>query len=508
MTTALHGTVSERAVETTSYLDDDWRWRYARGACLRLTAEPQGLFDDYLVEDTFNLRRVIARPKKHPNNPIMVPDQPWEWRGHGGRILYDDHDGLFKMWYSVSRPDGGIRLEGHAEGFTYLQAYAVSRDGIHWEKPALDFVRFEGRRTNLLEPGRAKAAHVDFNPDQSDPRRRFIMTYRAELEKKADGAGRGYVAAYSPDGLHWKDDPQPLVFGAHDGGFSPIYDPQRQHWLVYRRAMTRACIRAYGPWHNLNRRPAVCIGKDIRSLGQAQVIRILDELDIDLADADGWKVWRWGDMFVGSLGVMDHFAEQPKREHLIFSRDGLNWQRLPHRPPFLELGEPGHWDAGEAPITHVMTCGPKVYIYYGGASGPQGDVNRSTALGVATLPRDRWVAQVADERGGFLLTRRFLNEGQELIVNAPTRRKHGGVIIAEVLKPSQGRDHLTAQPYPGFSFADCDPNPYKGGSRLVMRWKGSSISELRGKPVMLRFHLQHMALYTLTLEDSVAGASS
>lgn len=40
--------------DTCSYLDSDWRDRYGRGACLRLSGGPQWLFDDYLVEDTFN----------------------------------------------------------------------------------------------------------------------------------------------------------------------------------------------------------------------------------------------------------------------------------------------------------------------------------------------------------------------------------------------------------------------------------------------------------------------
>jgi hypothetical protein len=501
MTLASIPSVAQASPTTCSYLDDDWRWRYARGACLRLSSEPQALFDDYLVEDTFNLRRVLNAPRKHPQNPILVPDQPWEWAQGHCNVLFDPQDELFKMWYTVHRADGGIRVTEGGRGHTYLIGYATSPDGISWEKPPLDMVRFEGRRTNLLTPGRHKMQgfNTSLSEDEPDPNRRFMMTYKDRLNEEQ---GECILQAYSPDGLHWQTDPEPLFYGCNDGGFQRIYDPQRKHWLLYRRAMTRAVTHGYEPWHNLNRRPAVCIGDGLRNLSQPHIIRILDELDIDLADADGWYVWRWGDMFLGSLGVMDHFAEKPKREHLIFSRDGLTWQRFATRPQFVPVGEPGSWDAGETAVTQIMTCGPKTYIYYRGASGPQGDVARSSGLGLAWLPRDSWAAQVADERGGFLLTRRFLNEAQELAVNAKSTRKHGGVIIGEVLKPSEGRDHLTAQPYPGFSFADCEPNPYKGSSRHVMRWKGGSLGALRGKPVMIRFHLQHCALYTMTLETS------
>lgn len=70
--------------------------------------------------------------------------------------------------------------------------------------------------------------------------------------------------------------------------------------------MARAVTGGCGPWHNLNRRAAVCIGKDLRNLYQPQIIRLLDETDVALADADSFHVFRWGDMFLGALGVMDH----------------------------------------------------------------------------------------------------------------------------------------------------------------------------------------------------------
>ncbi len=493
------------SIETCDYADDDWRWRHACGACLRLGREPQGLFDDYLVADTFNLRRVVNTPTRHPHNPILVPDQPWEWAQGGCDVLFDAEVGLFKMWYAVHRADGGIRLSPGGPACTYLVAYATSRDAIHWEKPDLDFVRFEGRRTNLLKPGRQKMAgfQVTLNPDPSDPHRRFLMTYKDRL---SDERGDCMLQAFSPDGLNWETDPEPLFHGCNDGGFLRIHDPRRKHWLLYRRAMTRAVTGGFGHWHNPNRRPAVCLGAGLRSLGQPQSIRILDETDLDLADADGWHVFRWGDLFLGSLGVMDHFAEQPKREHFIFSRDGLTWRRLPDRPDFLPLGKPGEWDAGEAAIAQVLTCGPRTYLFYRGASGAQGDVNRSSGLGVAWLPRDRWVAQTADHRGGFLLTRKFLVDAQELIVNGKSTRKHGGRILGEVLHAPEGRDHLGAEPYPGFALGDCTPCPYKGSEQHVMRWSGGALGALLGKPVMIRFYLENFAFYTLTLGDATAPA--
>lgn len=45
------------------------------------------------------------------------------------------------MWYATDIQSKGKRL-----------AYAVSEDGVNWEKPELGIVMMEGLRTNLLIP--------------------------------------------------------------------------------------------------------------------------------------------------------------------------------------------------------------------------------------------------------------------------------------------------------------------------------------------------------------------
>jgi hypothetical protein len=503
VSTALHGTVSDSAVDTCSFVDDDWRWRYARGACLKLTDQPQCLFDDYLVEDVFNLRRVVTRPQKHPRNPVLAPELPWEWSQGPCSIIYDRENELFRMRFSASSPTGSDVSAGEKPMHRQLRGYAISRDAIHWHKPTLEEVQQASLRRPMATD-LPKVGPIDLEPDVCDPPRYFLSMIKQKVNK--DGAwdlGAGAFLRYSPDGLHWQQDPRPLLMGVNDTWLQPIYDPHRKHWLLFRRGMTRAVTKGFTPWHNLNRRPTVCVGKDLFSFGQPQTLRLLDETDVDLADGDGWYVFRWGDMLIGSLGVMDHFATQPKNEYLTFSRDGVTWQRLPDRQRFLPLGEEGQWDAGQVTVTHVMNLGAKTYIYYRGTRYAQGNyTNNSSGLGVAWVPRDRWVAQVGDDRGGFLLTRRLLNEADELVINGETTRKHGGILRGEVLKPSEGRDHLTAQPYPGFAFADCDPSPYRGDDRFIMRWNGRSIGELRGKPVMLRLHLQNFKVYTVKFETS------
>ena len=107
------------------------------------TASPRTLFfDDGAIEKVEGLKRVLNQPLKHPY-PIITGDRPWDaFRPQvHGTAMYDAADKLFKMWYlaipslpiSGEPPPvvGGIpRIQN-----TTLVGYAVSKDGLKWEKP-------------------------------------------------------------------------------------------------------------------------------------------------------------------------------------------------------------------------------------------------------------------------------------------------------------------------------------------------------------------------------------
>ena len=40
-------------------------------------------------------------PVKHPRNPVVLADLPWEVSVNAPSVLYDDQAGLFRMWYSL-----------------------------------------------------------------------------------------------------------------------------------------------------------------------------------------------------------------------------------------------------------------------------------------------------------------------------------------------------------------------------------------------------------------------
>lgn len=87
--------------------------------------------DDRLVESLEGTRRQLNQPVKYEHNPVLVSSHPQEGRAPGyGTVHYDAEAKLFKMWYQ-----GWLVTEGTSTG---VLCYATSKDGIQWDKPALN----------------------------------------------------------------------------------------------------------------------------------------------------------------------------------------------------------------------------------------------------------------------------------------------------------------------------------------------------------------------------------
>lgn len=83
---------------------------------------------------------------------------------------------------------------------------AKSKDGYHWEKPALGLVDYHGSKlNNLVDLGQGTfhvaTCIVFYEPDDPDPDRRFKMAFSARKY------GNRFAVAYSADGLTWHESP-------------------------------------------------------------------------------------------------------------------------------------------------------------------------------------------------------------------------------------------------------------------------------------------------------------
>src|SRR5919108_3731000 len=70
---------------------------------VKIHGRRQLFVDDYLIAVLQGLRRQLHQPRKHPANPIMVGETPWEGgRRYGPVLAYclrDEATGRFRLWY-------------------------------------------------------------------------------------------------------------------------------------------------------------------------------------------------------------------------------------------------------------------------------------------------------------------------------------------------------------------------------------------------------------------------
>ena len=58
--------------------------------------------DDFAIEDRWDATRVQNEAVRHPHNPVLVADLPWERTVAGPNVLYDEEKNLFRMWYVLA----------------------------------------------------------------------------------------------------------------------------------------------------------------------------------------------------------------------------------------------------------------------------------------------------------------------------------------------------------------------------------------------------------------------
>ena len=486
------------------------------------------------------LRRVPEMPAKHPGNPLPIAPS-----------LYDPDEKLFKAWYPVFREDpeddpGNEALYARAyavseDGFAWRKPELgiVEHDG--------------SKRNNLIDTSAMKGEFgvALKDPHDPDPRKRYkgtIKRWYHHVDPDRRGGGRLF-AAYSADGIDWRlyPDERSIIRDSNDGNGCFLYDERIGRYVNFRRPTilagparpaapatwgsrrskatpagcagiprrtttctatcgaapyvdTRAAVGATDHAHEgigCNRRIARAESDDFVHWTEPEVIIRPDELDpprlygIDVTVCAGVYLGvlqvfnKWG--LKGYLG--DPSQADTIDVQLTFSRDGFRWERLANRPVFIPRGVIGSWDGGMIAGARMIEYGDEVRCYYSGHSGSHNVAQRTSGTGLATLPKDRFVARAAADELGVLITRPFRLEGDRLRINADASR---GRIKVEVADP-------IGTPLPGLTVGDCRPIE-RDGLRLPVTWNGGkTLQAAAGQVVRLRFYLYDSKLYAFTV---------
>lgn len=459
----------------------------------------QLFLDDYLIDSLGNLQRTVNQPVKHPDNPVLKREHPWEaFRVQVyGTVLYDPEARLFKAWYMnipATAADKitvqGQRRPGHAT----LLSYATSKDGVVWEKPVLNLVDFEGSTANnMIAPDlyNPEGFSVLYEPNDPNPDRRYKAFYwdhgRGPLmmwegqELYGEGPDDGMHVAFSPDGIRWTPFAgNPVMKHGSDTGQCVLYDPVLGRYV------------AFGRFGAGGRKVARTESSDFIHWAEPELVLAPDEKDGPNTQFYGISVDWYEGLYIGVLwmfwiesGTVGRIDFQ-----LCHSRDGKSWGRDPERRVFLPNGPAGAWDSGDMRAACRSVILPdRVLLYYAGSSarhGKGGPLRIGMDIGLATLRRDGWVSLDAGELPGTVTTKAFVHPGGSLRLNANAAK---GSVYAEFLD-ADGRGF--ARPIRSEPIAsDC----------LSQELRFDGQPDLVGKAVRLRVTLRNAKLYSLWFAD-------
>ena len=471
--------------------------------------------DDYIIEELKGVQKVLNQPAKHPMNPLLVRDKPWEVEEPDyTTVMYDEQEKVFKMWYAMHNPKRKLSSE-------QFLAYATSKDGIRWTKPIINKKNNTNTVFHSKMPG-FLAAGVFKDPVARDPQKRYKMLFSGSEHGTEKGVSTN--AAYSPDGIHWTDEPKNPVTPFNDTQSCPFWDAQRDRYVAHVR---------YGPPNS--RMCSFIESEDF--IHWSPKITILwpaptdegrkSKMDIPFNTKHyAMQALQYGGVYFGFLWTYhgETIAPIPEDElwkdktnvQLVYSRNGRTWQRvgkngaIPWREMnddrdwekvteeavFLPYGRhKKDWDWGGVGVCHQppIVIDDEFRIYYKGYAGRHwakyhGDIYpKKRGVGLAILRLDGFVSIDAGDCGS-MTTREFVFIGDTLEVNANAA---GGSIQVEAIDPD-------GNVIEGFGKENCTPLT-TDSVRHVLQWNDNPNCQLiQARPIKLRFHLNKAKLYSFT----------
>ncbi len=419
---------------------------------IELGRKKQLFLDDYLVVSAAHVSQRI-HPVEKFGDPVIYQNEPWE---DPLNILYGSviRDGnQYKAWYK-SGP--GV-------------SYAVSEDGLHWTKPSLDLVTINGVRTNILFRKISELKGSDALPyyhelfgvqrddRERDPSRRYKMgflsidwDYKGPRESRfRQGQRRGLGIAGSPDGIHWKLIDSFASEGICDGATHWMFDAALGKYVLYGRTL-KTPPEIVAAWSKYDWYKNWYSGRAVGRLESPDFVHWTPTapfsspvvMTADLSDRPGTEIYS---LLVfpyeaAYLGLVQTFLALPDAPaidvQLAVSHDGVHFTRVGDRTPagcvpagripFLPNGPVGSWDR----FNQSLACNPPIAVgselrfYYAGRTyrhapyagkdtGP-----KAGSIGLARIPRDRFVSLDASFDGGEIRTRLLKFQGKRLHLNA------------------------------------------------------------------------------------------
>jgi hypothetical protein len=462
--------------------------------------------DQHLIDRLEGVRLQLHRPLRR--EVVFRTDAPWEGNGSAYQSVFQDGD-RFRIYYRGGHHPNSKAYQTNKNSWETL-CLAESKDGIHWTRPELGIVEFQGSTKNNLILDEAMVrdiggspAHTavfkDTNPDCPDQELYKIVIVGSKprglyLMVSADGI-RFQLKSNKPFTTAGAFDSQNLMFWdsvgevyreyhrSFDKGVRGIMTAASQdagsfpkpQWIEYPGAAEQALYtNQVQPYY---RAPHIFMGFPMRynDRGWSKSMTELPGLEgrrfraeqhprygTTVTDAafmtsrDGVTFHRWGEAFIR--------PGPARKDTWVYGDNFVFWGMVQTK---------SHLEGAPDEISLYATEG-----YWEGAH---------TSFRRYTLRLDGFVSAQAPLSGGALVTKPLTFDGSQLEINFSTSA--AGSVRVEIQDAAD-------KPIPDFTLDDCQ---VQFGDQIdrVVSWKsGTDVSQLAGKTVRLKFVLKDADLYS------------
>ena len=444
------------------------------------------VLDDRLIDEVIAAELTVGEITKHPQNPLFGEDKPWEPRFDNvyANVIYDVEDKRYKCWYNPfiidervthtppekRHPDWCNYMDVKPNGREMGLCYACSADGIHWEKPDLGLVAFDGNTHNNILMRRVNGAGVFKDERETDPARRYKMFFCGEPQM---------TVAFSADGLHWNEPlpiPQIEAHGTHPNAF----------WA-----------ETLGKYVGITRQHAGSVRLVTRAESPDFVHWTPDQTILEGASprlqAHDMIVFPTCGIYIGLLGIMvypeDSQIDVKQHVELAWSSDTIHWHRIQEGTPFM-----GHtpseterygvlpYDWGTIFPSAPIFLDDEVRIYYGAGDGYFFNW-RNGYLALATLRPDGWAGYepIATDTPAVITTQPLIFDGTSVSITADVW-DDGSVSVAILDKA--GNQLVSSEPI------------HATVTDFRVKWElNQDLGSLNEDQIRLRFQLHNAKLY-------------
>lgn len=430
-------------------------------------------YRDFEIVDGFV--RKLEPLRRFEGNPILVSDDPLEGNRmslYGSVIRHPAH-GLWQMWYTVWNPKVGRAL-----------AYAESQDGVKWQRPALDIIELEERKTHFVFDLSPHGATIIYD----EPEEREDWKYKMLVGSLPSDR---ICAFRSGDGIRWLRAAENPVIGINPDCPMSLHRGDNGRYVLYcrpcfgDRRVSRRESWDFVHWSE----PKIVIDQEPGDPAQTQFYGL---------GAIPYGAYEIGTLWIYHTDVNDmgfnkmHGHQQPE---LAYTRTGYAWHRAARGRPWIELGGEGSWEwGGIQPASAPVLLEDEIRFYYVGSRAEHGVGDEydgpepRSGIGFASMTPDRFVG-VKTSRQGSILTRPFWTQTPEFYVNANV--SGGGELRV-------GIDDVDGQAIEGFGIENSVPMV---GDSICHRvaWRNCpDPSKLVGREIRMRVQARTATIWALS----------